>query len=256
MFSEIILVFLYLYPGALVDVFSSRLFPYSFKKDESSNFEKAARYFSFSIIISTISLLIYGRKYGDGVFNFNVIVTSLSGVFNLLYFVIISLIVTLIFTILSRCFGKFICFIRNLSVWKEWKNRILNVKIVSRFCEWRDKLQTDDVEIEVVDGWMQIVRGHDFDELGDNLIVSITNGDCTVAGYKYGWGDSFESGISLTRCDTVTKQLLKEQGKDKNEDIKIMPPKNEDIIIGASWGCYYDPKSNTFVHFYDGRKFR
>ena len=77
MFAELILVLIYIFPGALVDVFDRTFLSKRYKEDPSSNFEKASRYFGYSVIISTFALFIFGAVNGDGVYNLNLMLRSI-----------------------------------------------------------------------------------------------------------------------------------------------------------------------------------
>lgn len=222
MFEEIILVLIYLYPGALVDVLKRIIYSYSFREDPSDNFGKAVRYFAYSVIISTLSLLLYGFFCNKGVHSIDNITASLNGTIDLAFYAGISFVITLFFTLLHR----------PVEIFANWLMTLI--------------LHTESVVINPASAWIELMNGQDLKEIRDHMIVRVTCGESVRSGFLFTQPDSFDDGLILTKTKSVSAQMRYERENALRED---------ECLIGSPWATYYDPKTGTFVDMYDGREF-
>lgn len=221
--EEIIIAMLFLYPGALIDVFDKRFFPRHHKESVMSDSTRVAKYFVYSVFISVFSLLIYAHLTGRGVSNINAIQDSLAGTMEIPKYFGVSLICTILFTLILRVIDSWFLQLRSL-----YKHSIEGTTLIN-----------------ATDVWHEIVRGSDLKEIRSCMIAKIENGTSIRAGFLQYMPDDFEEGLGLTASQLVMDQLECEKG---------LEPSSDKCYIGPPWLSYYDTKTGAFVDIYDGRR--
>lgn len=222
MFAELILVLIYIFPGALVDVFDRTFLSKSYKEDPSSNFEKASRYFGYSVIISTFALFIFGAVNGDGVYNLSEIANSLDGTFKIAGFAMMSLLSTILFVFAKRWLNL---------LWLWLRNRVY-------------KHQGRSERTDSKNAWIELIECDAIKKIETNTILRITPSDKqSIAGFVFLLPREYDDGIVLTRTEEVSKQL--------NAESKKTAP----VIIGEPLAMHFDTKTGSLIEFFDGTNF-
>lgn len=223
--EQILISLLFLYTGALADVFDKTLFPYSAGEDRSGETERIARYFAASAVITIVTALLYGKVSGKGIETVGEIVSALSNLTDFGIYALISLCVTLVYALTMR-----------------WAKRLF-MGLWSLYSKWR----YGTIYAEASDAWHEILYGEMVKNIGrDKAIVRILNGEQAQIGFVKYWPEKLEDGIILTQCDMVSKFYAYDLEREKDED----------KFIGSPWYTLFYPESSTTIEIYHGGKLK
>ena len=222
--QEIIISMLFLYPGAMVDVFEKYFFKYSYRQDESGEVAHLARYFAYSVVITIASIFIFAHFRQKSVANLEDIASALNGMIELGWYAGISLFASLMFTLLFHALNK------------------LFVAINSRITEKTEGLKV----INASDTWHELAYGVSMAEYRDAAIIRIKNDKEERIGFVKVWPERYEDGILLTQTDIVKEYF--------DYDREISLDQQDKMFIGSPLYTMFDAKTASFIEIYDGRK--
>lgn len=220
--EEVLVSLLFIYPGALIEIFYRAFAKYGYKEEESNDQIKIGEYFLYSAIVFVLSLIIYqcisGRwfKTADEVFSeFNNLLSALG-------YLLLSLVVT-----------GLVAYARyDLSGMNPSDDGGLLGESING-CKAAGS----------VNAWREIIYGSDFKDVLAPCIVRIRMGDIIETGFVHYFPDDFEKGIILVQSAYVKQQFEIEENCSPDH-----------IIIGDPYVVYVDPASNVIVEFYPGQK--
>lgn len=221
--EEILISLLFLYPGALAEVFDKIFFPCSAGEDRSGETERIARYFAASAVITIATAFLYGKVSGRSAGTIGDIVSALSNLTDFGIYALLSLCVTLAYA------------------WVLHGVKKLFMVLGSLYSKWR----YGTICVEASDAWHEILYGEMVKNIGrDKAIVRILNGEHAQIGFVKYWPEKLKDGIILTQCDMVAKFY----------DYDLERKKDEDKFIGSPWYTLFDPESSTTIEIYHGGK--
>lgn len=219
--EEIVISMLFLYPGALVDVISKNLYKYSYCEDETSEAAHIARYFMTSVLITIASILLYARIRGRSVATLTDIVAALTGIGELMWYTVISLVCTIATAVVFR----------------------LVAILANRLISWINRKWEGTSIRDAVDAWHEIIYGEDMKSFRDQTIMRIRMGGEEEAGFVKYWPESLSEGIILTQ------QVLVKAFFDYDENEEDCNKK----FIGDPWVALIDSEHGAIIEIYDGR---
>lgn len=219
--ENVIIAMLYLYPGALVDRCRKVMFHRTYRKEDEGENASLAKYFVYSTVISTITLVLYGFFWTDHATIQGAALPVFDQPWDISKYFAFSLLVMVLFSI----------FVEKALDAKNWFES-----------KWSRKSEGV-VITRSVDAWHELVFGDDFKEVRGALILKIRHGEREEVGFSYYLPERFEDGVALIRTKQVEEAFQKDQGAEEAERLIFGP-----VAI------YCDSRSDTTVEFYNGNK--